>query len=145
MSAEPFDKVRFGDARAGIEYLDHPAAYAVITDGDGRVAAVRGTRGYFLPGGGSLPDEQPAETIRREVVEELARTVSLLLKIGEAIQYFSAGEEHYRMRAVFYAAEFTGVHEGKAEYDLAWLNLKEAEETFFHECHVWAVRQSKLL
>ncbi len=137
--------MQFGNIRAGIEYLDRPAAYAVITDGDGRVAAVRGARGYFLPGGGSLPDETPEETVRREVVEELARTVRLRLNVGEAVQYFSAGEEHYCMRAVFYAAEFTGVHESKAEYDLAWLNLKEVEETFFHECHVWAVRQSKLL
>ena len=145
MSIEPGDKLRFGNARAGIVYLDRPAAYAVITDGDGRVAAVLGTRGYFLPGGGSLPDEPPEETIRREAVEELARTVRLLLKIGEVVQYFSAGEEHYRMRAVFYAAEFTGAHESKAEYDLAWLTLKEAEESFFHKCHVWAVRQSKLL
>ena len=145
MSTKPVDKVNFGDRRAGIEYLDRPAAYAVLTDGGGRVAAVRGVRGYFLPGGGSLPDELPEETIRREVIEELARNVRLLLKIGEAVQYFSAGEERYRMRAVFYSAEFTGLHEGRAEYELAWLDMKEVEETFFHECHVWAVRQSKLL
>ncbi|HEY0545546.1 MAG TPA: NUDIX domain-containing protein [Pyrinomonadaceae bacterium] len=139
MSEKPVDEARFGKILAGINYQPRPAAYAVITNGDRRVAAVRGKRGFFLPGGGSLPGEQPEETIRREVLEELARTVRLLRKIGEATQYFSAGEEHYRMRAVFYAAEFTGEHESEAEYTLAWLSLPEIEERFFHECHVWAV------
>ena len=142
MSEEPVSEKQFGELRAGINYQARPAAYAVITDAGRRVAAVLSQSGYyFLPGGGSLDGETPEETIRREVAEELARTVRLLHKIGEATQYFSVGEEHYRMRAVFYAAEFTGEPEGEAEYFLAWLGLQELEERFFHECHVWAARQ----
>jgi 8-oxo-dGTP pyrophosphatase MutT (NUDIX family) len=137
--------MRFGNILAGIKYQERPAAYALITDGEGRIAAVQGRRGYFLPGGGSLPEEKPEETIARELREELARGVRIIFKIGEAVQYFSAGDEHYRMTALFYVAEFTGEQEGAAEYDLHWLNIKEVEETFFHECQKWAVRRSGLL
>ena len=72
------EEVEFGDQLAGIKYRDRPAAYAVIKNIDGRIAAVRGTRGYFLPGSGSLPDEQPEATIKREILEELARDARLL-------------------------------------------------------------------
>lgn len=139
MSEKPVDEAQFGKILAGVNYRERPAAYAVITDGDGRVATVRGERGYFLPGGGSLEGETPAETVRREVLEELARAVRLVRKLGEATQYFSAGDVHYRMRAMFYAAEFTGENESEAEYTLAWLGLPGIEERFFHECHAWAV------
>lgn len=137
----PITEVTFGSVRAGLRYEPRPAAYAVIPDALGRVAAVRGERGYFLPGGGSLPEETPADTIRREITEELARTIRLRHKIGEAVQYFSAGAEHYRMHAVFYAADFTSEQQGEAEYALEWLDVNEPEQRFFHECHVWAIRR----
>ena len=137
--------MEFGNQLEGIEYRERPAAYAVITNGDGKVAAVRGRRGnYFLPGGGSLPGEKPEQTIEREVREELARSVRLILKIGEAIQYFSVGESNYRMTAVFYQAEFASEQDGDAEHELEWLDREAMEESFFHECHKWAVRESGL-
>ena len=137
--------VEFGHKLAGIKYRERPAGYAVITNSDGKVAAVRGRRGnYFLPGGGSLPGEKPEVTIEREVREELARNVRLTLKIGEAIQYFSVGESHYRMTASFYKAEFASEREGEAEHELEWLDREALEEKFFHECHKWAVHESDL-
>jgi 8-oxo-dGTP pyrophosphatase MutT (NUDIX family) len=40
---------------------------------------VKGTSGkFFLPGGGSLPEETAEETVRREIREELARSVRLM-------------------------------------------------------------------
>ena len=137
--------MEFGNKVAGIKYVERPAAYAVIRNGDGKVAAVRGKRGnYFLPGGGSLPGESPEETIEREVREELARNVRLTLKIGEAIQYFSVGESNYRMTASFYKAEFASELEGEAEHELEWLDREAMEANFFHECHKWAVYESGL-
>ena len=87
----------FGNILTGIKYQDRPAAYAVITNEIGSIAAVKGNQHYFLPGGGSLSNETPEATIHRELREELARDVKLIRKIGEAIQYFSAGEEYYRI------------------------------------------------
>ncbi len=133
----------FGSIISGINYQERPAAYAVIMEVDGRIAAVKGKSGYFLPGGGSLTDEAPEETITREVREELARDVEITEKIGEVTQYFSVGDEHYRMKAVFYKAAFTSEQQGEAEHDLYWLNEKDVADGFFHECHKWAVYQVK--
>ncbi len=129
----------FGTILAGIRYQDRPAAYAVITNASGHTAAVKGRQHYFLPGGGSLPNETPEEPIHREVREELAREVQLLHKIGEAIQYFSAGEVYYRMNAVFYRAEFMSEPSGEGEHELHWLAPQAIAGQFFHQCHEWAI------
>ncbi len=96
-----------------------------------------------LPGGGSLPGEIPEETLVREVREELARSVRLVSKIGEATQFFYAADEncYYKMLGVFFRAEFPDEPSGQGEHDLFWLPLAEATRTFFHESHAWAARQ----
>jgi 8-oxo-dGTP diphosphatase len=129
----------FGEKLSGIEYVDRPAAYAVILDGEGRVAVVRGKRGWFLPGGGTDLGETPEDTIQREAREEIARELTLGQCLGEATQYFSVGDEHRRLEATFYLASLGAPTEGEAEYELEWVSLDEGRADFFHACHVWAV------
>jgi 8-oxo-dGTP pyrophosphatase MutT (NUDIX family) len=131
----------FGSRVDGATYQDRPAAYAVVKDAAGRVAVVQGNKDYFLPGGGALPGEMPEATIIREVREELGRSVRLIGKIGQAIQYFFADERHYRMHAVFYAVEFVGEPTGIGEHQLHWLEPREFDRAAYHQCHAWAVRQ----
>lgn len=137
----------FGFPEPGIAYTERQAAYAVIATEAGRVAAVKGRDKYFLPGGGLLPDEGPEDTIIREVREELARDARLIRKIGEAVQYFYAAtdDRHYRMQAVFFLAELTDHSSGlaKAEHELCWLPVTEAEHAFFHQSHAWAARYTE--
>jgi 8-oxo-dGTP pyrophosphatase MutT (NUDIX family) len=138
------ETVAFGTRLEGVRYTERPAAYAVIGGANGTVAAVQGPSGGIgLPGGGSLPGESPQDTVVREVREELARSVRLLRKIGEATQFFFAASEdcHYKMFAVFYLAEFPDEPNGQGEHDLLWLSLAEAARAFFHESHAWAVYQ----
>lgn len=135
----------FGNILPQINYRDRPAAYAVITSGDGKIAVVKGTRGYFLPGGGSLEGETPEETVRRELLEELARDIVITGKIGEAVQYYSAGDAHYKMKAIFFKAAFSGGRRGEAENELIWLDAKESEGAFFYQCHEWAIREGGCL
>lgn len=96
-----------------------------------------------LPGGGSLPGESPGETLGREVREELALSVRLLRRIGEARQFFYAADEdcHYDMLAVFFLANFPDKPSGQGEHELFWLPLTEAARAFFHESHAWAAQQ----
>jgi 8-oxo-dGTP pyrophosphatase MutT (NUDIX family) len=127
-----------------VAYTARPAAYAVIGGENGTVAAVQGpSGGVGLPGGGSLPGETPEETLVREVREELARSVRLVSKIGEATQFFYAAADncHYKMLGVFFLAEFPDEPSGQGEHDLFWLPLEKAAEAFFHESHAWAARQ----
>jgi 8-oxo-dGTP pyrophosphatase MutT (NUDIX family) len=133
--------VTFGSPAPGVTYVHRPAAYAVITTGEGRVAVVKGKCGYFLPGGGSLPGEAPEATVRREVGEELGRSIRIVGGLGEAIEYFSTAEQHFKMEAVFFAAEFADEPSGQGEHELHWLDLSSAEAAFFHQSHAWAIRQ----
>lgn len=132
----------FGLYAPELVYQPRPAAYAVIVGDDGQIAVVKGRRGeYFLPGGGAWPDETPEQTVTRELHEELARSVRLMRRLGEAVQYFSSGGVHYQMHAVFFAAEFAGEAEGVGEHKLYWLATDEIEAAFFHQCHAWAVQR----
>ena len=136
----------FGCAPLGIECRYRSAAYAVIR-ADGQVATIstgiRGAEKLWLPGGGMHGNESPSQTIIREVQEELGRQVTLLHKLGEAIQFFHSSDEDcwYRMKAHFFAAQFkTGVPL-TAEHALHWVNPAECKSDFFHECHAWATEQ----
>jgi len=132
-------RATFGEISPGLEYIDRPAAYAVILNDGRRVAVVRSKRGWFLPGGGTDPGETPEETILREAREEIARDITLGERLGEATQYFSVGEEHRRLHATFYTATLGSVVDGDPEYELEWVSLHEGRTEFFHACHVWAV------
>jgi 8-oxo-dGTP diphosphatase len=135
----------FGHAEPSVAYTERRAAYVVIFNGSGEVATVRAGQKHFLPGGGSLRREAAEETIVREVREELARSVRLIRRIGEAVQYFysDADGRHYKMLATFFAGEFTDeMRDGACEHELHWLPLEEAERELFHACHVWAARQA---
>jgi ubiquinone/menaquinone biosynthesis C-methylase UbiE/GrpB-like predicted nucleotidyltransferase (UPF0157 family)/8-oxo-dGTP pyrophosphatase MutT (NUDIX family) len=134
----------FGALQKGVAYTDRPATYAVVVGENGTVATVRGASGrVFLPGGGSLPSESPEATLVREVREELARSVRLVRRLGEATQFFYAADEdcHCRMAAVFFLAEFPDEPTRHGEHDLFWLPLVEVDQAFFHPSHAWACRR----
>lgn len=133
----------FGVPVTGVPYEQRCAAYAVIRNRAGAIAAVHVPAGYWLPGGGSLAGETPEETVVREVREELGGTLRLVHKIGEALQYFFAASEgrYYAMQPVFFRAELIEESHGPAEYALCWLDVNHPGPCFFHACHDWAVQQ----
>ena len=144
MTDAPLGRPRFGTAPAGVTCHPRPAAYAVIRDAAGRVAAIRvdgrGANRYWLPGGGIEPCETPEAAVIREVREELARTIRVTATLGEAVQTFYASDEArwYEMIATFFRAEVDGEPAGPGEHQLHWLDPAQGAEVFFHACHAWA-------
>jgi 8-oxo-dGTP pyrophosphatase MutT (NUDIX family) len=127
----------FGSPAPGVDHTPRLAAYAVVHDDRGLVAAVRTSLGYFLPGGGALAGETPEVTVVREVCEELAREVRMTGRTVQAVQYFAVDGRHYRMEAAFLGAEFVGGRTGSSEHRLAWVRPGHSGR-FFHASHVWA-------
>ena len=139
----------FGIAPSGVECHTRSAAYVVVADTSGHIAAIRiessvGPR-LWLPGGGIESDETAEEAATREVHEELGRGIRLRGTIGHAIQYFYAADEErwYEMTATFFRAEFDGELRGAGAHELSWIRTDGHEELFFHACHAWAVRQAR--
>ena len=136
----------FGAAPPGVTCRPRRAAYAVIAGAGGRVAAIRaplsdGTERYWLPGGGmEAADESPRATVVREVREELGRGVGVQEVLGEAVQFFFAGDEDrwYEMRATFFRAVLLDDLREGGEYELHWVDPRAEAGRFFHECHAWA-------
>jgi len=139
------DAVVFGSRGPKIDYAERRAAYLVSVNA-GKVAMVGSGRNLFLPGGGSLPGETPEMIVAREVREELGRGVQLVHTVCRAVQYFYSADDdcHYEMRAVFFAGELTPRQPNQvSEHSLKWLPIAQASVSCFHECHAWAIHQSR--
>jgi len=135
----------FGAAPPDCLCIPRQAAYAVVAGTDARVAVILaplrdGRDRYWLPGGGIEPGESPREAVVREVREELGRGARVQDKIGEAVQYFFAGDEGrwYKMNAIFFRAEFDDSPLTDGESELYWVDPRTHASLFYHQCHAWA-------
>lgn len=115
------------------------AAYAVITDDDGKVLLARWTEGrrvaWTMPGGGLEAGEDPEDAVRREVREETGYTVHIEELLGIHSRVISAGRRVKKADAplhtlrIVYRAKISG---GKLRFeengstDMAgWFSLPE--------------------
>lgn len=115
-------------------------AYVVVINGDGLVAGTRAGDHIHLPGGGVDFPETPVEAVHREVREELACTVSIGERIGQALHYMTSEDGCAAHYATFYAAELGDSTHTTAEHELIWVE----PEAFTHEHHTWAARKQLL-
>ncbi|WP_372969319.1 NUDIX hydrolase [Microbacterium sp.] len=118
------------------------AAYAVVTDDDGRILLARWTEGrrvaWTMPGGGLEPGEAPEDAVRRELREETGYTV----KVGEllgihsrvipASQRVNASDAPLHTLRIVYRASVSGgrlTFETDGSTDMAeWFPLKAVHD-----------------
>ncbi|MGB8353574.1 MAG: NUDIX domain-containing protein [Chthoniobacteraceae bacterium] len=131
----------FGEKKPNVAYIARPGAYAVIFDNDRRVAAMRGSSGYFLPGGGLEKGETLVAALHRELFEECVATVKILNRIGEARDFIYSKTEnaYFEKLGTFYLAQFTTI---PASPDLEWLDPRETKNLFRQKGHAWAVTRA---
>ncbi|MCI1018490.1 NUDIX hydrolase [Microbacterium sp. C5A9] len=118
------------------------AAYAVVTDDDGRILLARWTEGrrvaWTMPGGGLEAGEAPEDAVRRELREETGYTV----KVGELLGIHSRvipasrrvnrSDEPLHTLRIVYRATVTGGRlrfETDGSTDMAeWFTLRSISE-----------------
>ena len=142
MSGAPAE---FGARVPGPAYRVRRAVYAVIDDGEGRVATVPGRLGQLLPGGGVDAGETLEAALARECREECARAIALGPALGEALQWFEVDGQGFEGRHAFFAARFVGPPEGTAEYETEWLDPPAFRARCFRASHAWAVERAGAL
>lgn len=139
--------LRFGEARAGLDYRERPTAYGLL-ERDGRLALVHVSLGdrppfFDLPGGGLEAGEDEAAALVREFGEETGLVVVGGALITRAEQYMiSTDDEPFLSQGAFYEATLQAEHpELKSEDDhaLVWLDANEALLRLRHDSHAWAV------
>ncbi|MFW0182479.1 NUDIX hydrolase [Rothia sp. CCM 9417] len=122
-----------------------PAAYAVVIEDEQILLArwvphIPGFKpGLTLPGGGMEPGEQPADTARREVLEETGFTVELDGLLGVHAGYFGPNQGSdlpFCALRTIYRAHRTGGElrsETGGSTDLAlWVPLAELENHVYY-------------
>lgn len=90
-------------------FWERKAARAIVTNELGQVALLKvGNRNYHkLPGGGIDGDENVAEALQRELVEEIGCTADITDEVGEIIEY----RDQQKMHQVSYCYLATQVGE----------------------------------
>jgi 8-oxo-dGTP diphosphatase len=134
----------FGIKQEGIDYIDRPGVYALIENNNSQIGVIETSHGYFLPGGGIEAGESDVEALKREILEEIGYQASILIEIGEAVEYIQAYSEkkYYQINSRFYKVlPGTEIGEGvEKDHRLVWLRPEEAIQLLKRQSQIWAVQ-----
>ncbi|MFZ5718099.1 MAG: NUDIX domain-containing protein [Pseudomonadota bacterium] len=139
--------LQFGEMEPGLSYLDRPAAFGIVQEGQ-RIALVRVEKPGHppwldLPGGALDPGEDAQQAVVREFGEETGLRVSVGEAFGEAGQYFRKTDgQAVNNLATFFTLGLEGIEPGlkiEDDHTLVWMDPEAALVELRHDAHAWAV------
>lgn len=133
----------FGQIDHSIAYVDRPGAYGFLKNGEGDLAIIQTTFGFFLPGGGQDGSESLESTLRRELLEEIGYRLLSSRIVSRAIQYHWSKfyGQHFRKMGTFFEIEAAPLdpHPGyQNEHSLLWWPIDYAKVKLSQEFQRWA-------
>lgn len=141
----PDDVPQFGTRKPGEMYRRRRSVYGIAFR-DGRVLVVETDKGLYLPGGGIDDGETPAESLRREFVEETGYAVRVVRELCRANQYVWAPDKRkgFHKLGAFYLVEVTA-HLGdptEPDHAPAWRDPRAILDAFTEANHGHALAQA---
>ena len=137
----------FGYKKNNVVYRERVGAYGIGFDNNNRIPVVMthlfdGRIGYFLLGGGIDNDENHADCIKRECLEEagLSVTPADLVCKGDFYHYIEQKSLDFHGIGYFYYMNINGVVAEPTEPDhsLVWFTIDEVREKLFLPHQIWA-------
>lgn len=137
--------VIFGEKIKDEDYDVREGSYGLVINAE-KVAIIKTSTGYFLPGGGIEDGESHFECLKREFLEETGYDIQIKDYIGKAAKYHFS-KVYYRYRYLvgnFYFVDLKTKIAEKIEEDheLIWIHYKEAISKLFLENQKWAVEKA---
>ena len=141
------EKKLFGEKKSDKKYITRVGIYAIIFDTKKeKLAIVKTSSGYFLPGGGLNENEDHRTCLQREALEEMGWEIEIGYYLGNGGSYYYSGtkDNYYFSDGYFYYAKKRKTLSEPLEigHEVFWLTSTEAIEKLYHKNQRWAVEQS---
>jgi 8-oxo-dGTP diphosphatase len=120
-----------------IVYTKRIGSYGLLLNENRKLAIIKTSTGYFLPGGGLEQDESLEECLKREFREETSIDVHVSDKLSSISYFFYSTTLNIHMESVghFYKCSYEKKLDEKCEddHELVWLELEMASKLLFLE------------
>ena len=139
--------ILFGEKKSNQKYITRVGIYAIIFDTEKeKIAIVKTSSGYFLPGGGLNEKEDHRTCLQREALEEMGWEIEISYYLGNGGSYYfsETKNNYYFSDGYFYYARKIEVISEPLEtgHDVLWLTPENAIEKLYHKNQRWAVREA---
>ena len=129
----------------GISYYDRVGAYLICIENN-KLAVIRDTKGYFLPGGGIDENESFEECVKRECLEETGYSVCVDKHICSAesyllhpkVGYFHPIQHYYSGKLIEKVCAPT-----EKDHVFEWISIDDVESKMYLEIQWRAVKYYK--